>query len=102
MNFCFYTGRVGKPPKYARSESGVEYVSFSIEETSQEAYRGNYAILHFSCFSKKVLDYLKRVEFKQGNIVVVVARTDYFPEEVKGKTIYRMGLNATKVLVVKT
>jgi len=102
MNNGFFTGKVIKQPKFARGKNGMEYVVLFVRDMISETYRGHQPLGQFTCFTPKVVKYLKNVGVKAGDFVVVVYQIDNFMEEVKGKVLQRTGTLATKIWVVKT
>lgn len=97
-------GRIGSSFKYAKAQSGNTYAYFSLEvEPRALAKENDYRqILHVMVFNKKIIDYMKAVEAKRGNRVVVVGYCSSFSNEVNGKMIISNTINAKGVFVIKT
>ena len=103
-------GRVGQVVKFAKStKSGNEYIYFMVEVENQTnaaivGDRDNemHQTLHVMCFRRQVIKYLKDVEIKTGNIVVIFGYVGSFLSEIKGKTVLQNSVNAIEIFVVKT
>lgn len=99
-------GRVGPNVKFKKAKSGNDYVAFSLEieakSTSREHDYNHYQILNVNCFKKPVIDYLKRVDIKQGNTAIVFGFQSSTMDEVKGQRVLITRTVANEVYVVKT
>ena len=101
--------RIGQVVKFAKSSSGNEYAYFMVEVENQTnaaivGDRDNemHQTLHVMCFRRQVIKYLKDIEAKTGNIIVVFGYIGSYLSEIKGKTVLQNTINATEIYVVKT
>ena len=99
-------GRIGEIIKSGKTQSGGEYIWFPLEieaRANATSTDNNYhQKIHIMCFKKMVIDYLRRVNVKQGNTVVIFGFVSSFPSEIKGKDILVNAINANEIYVVKT
>lgn len=105
-NDCRFVGRVGGAFKVGKTQNGGEYLWFPLEiesranaNSTENNYRQN---IHIMCFKKKVIDYLRYVDVRQGSTVIVFGFVSAFPDEVKGKHVIVNAINANEIYVVKT
>ena len=99
-------GRIGERIKTGRTQNGGEYVWFPLEieaRANASSTENNFRQkIHVMCFKKPVIDYLRRVELKQGQGVVIFGFVSAFPSEIKGKSILVNAINANEIYVIKT
>ena len=103
-------GRIGKVVKFAKSpKSGSEYAYLMVEVENQTNAKNigdweheMHQALHVMCFRKPVIKYLKEIQAKTGNVVVVFGYVGSYLSEIKGKTMLQQTVNATEIYVVKT
>ena len=105
-NEVILVGRINDKVKYALSQSGNEYVYFLLNVENQnnpnEVAAQYYQNLHVTCFKRPVVKYLKTVEAKGGNIVVIFGYVGSFSNEIKGKYMIQNTIIAKEIFVVKT
>lgn len=105
-NEVILVGRIKDRLKYSMSQTGNEYVYFSLELENQnnagEVDRQYYQTLHVTCFKRPVVKYLKSVEAKGGNIVIIFGYVGSFSNEIKGKYMIQNTIIAKEIFVVKT
>lgn len=105
-NEVILVGRIKDKVKYALSQTGNEYVYFLLDVENQthasEVAAQYYQTLHVTCFKRPVTKYLKNVEAKGGNIVIVFGYVGSFTNEIKGKYLIQNTIIAKEIFVVKT
>lgn len=105
-NEVILVGRIKDKVKYALSQTGNEYVYFSLEVENQNnatEFAAQYnQVLHVTCFKRPVVKYLKTIEAKGGNIVVIFGYVGSFMNEIKGKVLLQNTIIAKEIFVVKT
>lgn len=102
--------RIGNVVKFAKStKSGNEYAYFMVEVENQNNAKkvGDWEhemhqTLHVMCFKQPVIKYLRDIQAKKGNIIVVFGYIGSYLSEIKGKTVLQQTVNATEIYVVKT
>ena len=108
-NEVIIVGKIGQVIKYDKSKSGNEYAYFLVDVENQKnavnvgGWESEmHQSLHVMCFKRQVLKYLKNVEAKTGNFVVIFGYVGSFVSEIKGKTMLQMSINATEIYIIKT
>ena len=105
-NEVILVGRIKDKVKYALSQTGNEYVYFSLDVENQnnvgEFSAQYYQVLHVTCFKRPVVKYLKNIEAKGGNIVIIFGYVGSFTNEIKGKLLIQNTIIAKEIFVVKT
>lgn len=105
-NEATLVGRVGTNVKFKKAKTGVDYISFSLEveakSTAREHDYNHYQIINVTCFRKPVIDYLKRVNIKQGNTAIIFGFFSATMDEVKGQRIAITRIVAHEVYIIKT
>ena len=105
-NEVILVGRIKDKVKYAMSQTGNEYSYIILDVENQnnasEVVAQYYQNLHVTCFKRPVVKYLKTVEAKGGNIVIVFGYVGSFTNEIKGKYLIQNTIIAKEIFVVKT
>lgn len=104
-NRFYAAGVVNGKVKYSHTVNGDEFAWFPVRienrlgATSTESnYHQDLGIM---VFNKKLIDYMKAVEMKRNDLVVVFGFLSAYKHEVKGTDVTGHGINATQVFVVK-
>ena len=99
-------GRIGGRIVERKAQNGSSYMFFPIElenKAAADSTENNYhACVHVMLFKPKVIEYMKKVQAKTGNRVVVFGFVSAFKAEHKGEEIMSNGVNATEVYIIKT
>ena len=99
-------GRVENTFKEGKTQNGDDYIWFLLNTEPKEnatSTENNYnQKINIMCFKKHVIDYLKRVKLKSGNIVIIFGFISSFKFDVKGKEIISNAVNANEIYIVKT
>ena len=105
-NECCFIGHIGSVIKEQKSQLGNPYVWFLVEiEARKNATSTNnnyHQMINIMCFKKQVIDYLKKVNAKQGNMVIIFGFISSVRTEVKGKPFTSNAVNANEIYVIKT
>lgn len=105
FNLLILIGRIGAAMKEGTAKNGSRYLYFSIEiqskQTANSIERNQYQTLHVMVFRKSVIDYLHKVNARQGNTVIVRGYVSAFPDNVNGKDVIVNAINGVECYVVK-
>ena len=93
-------GRIGTFLRYLQTQDKKEYVSLAVE-VMDNGNSSTHSTIYVRCFKPTVVTYLKKVNAKQGNRVVVNGFISSFPMEVKGKQIFGNSVTANSILIIK-
>lgn len=108
-NIVLLEGRIGEGLKYSHSVNGNEYCTFMLEidayykEMADQTERDHgFTLVRVFIYDKRQLEYVKRVDMKQGNKVSLLARLNSKSTEIGGKTIIQNNVIVRDISVIKT
>jgi hypothetical protein len=105
-NMCVFVGKMSNFYKEDVAQNGTHYLWFilDVEQKANATSTDNnyHQSINIMCFKPKVISYLKKVQLRQGNTLVIFGFVSSFRHEINGKTITTNGVNANEIYVVKT
>lgn len=107
LNIVFLQGKIGNDLQYKKTSEGAQFATFSVvvnsfaKEIKDSTERRTETYIRVMCFDKYIVDYLQRVNAKQGNKVSILARLNSHKSEYKGISFIQNDVIARDVVVVK-
>lgn len=107
LNFVMLQGKIGNDLQYRKTKDGANFATFSIvinsynKELKDKTEQRNETYIRIMAFDNRIVEYMQRVNAKQGNRVNVVARLNSHKSEYKGVAIVQNDVVARDVTVIK-
>ena len=107
LNIVFLQGKIGNDLQYKKTSEGAQFATFSVvvnsfsKDIKDSTERRTETYIRVMCFDKYIVEYLQRVNAKQGNKVSVLARLNSHKSEYKGISFIQNDVIARDVIVVK-
>ena len=107
INRVTLRGKISMKVKYSKTVDGNEFCSFNIEmnnnqqRTYDKTARDTMFYLHIMVFKKEVVEYLKRNNAKQNDVVTIEGRLNCKRVEMKGIEFYQTNIIAHDIQITK-
>lgn len=107
LNIVFLQGKIGNDLQYKKTSEGAQFATFSVvvnsfsKDIKDSTERRTETYIRVMCFDKYIVEYLQRVNAKQGNKVSILARLNSHKSEYKGISFIQNDVIARDVVVVK-
>lgn len=107
LNIVFLQGKIGNDLQYKKTSEGSQFATFSVvvnsfsKDMKDSTEKRSETYIRVMCFDKHIVEYLQRVNAKQGNKVSILARLNSHKSEYKGISFIQNDVIARDVVVVK-
>ena len=103
-NETIIVGKIGKAIKYARAQNGNSYAYVCVEceaKDGQQADDRLIPLIHVSTFKSHLVKYLKDVDAKVNDTIIVFGFISSYGKEIKGQNIISNNVVANALYIAK-
>jgi len=108
-NFVFLEGSIGDDIKWGTADNGNKYCTFTLiidaffKETKDPTERDHSkTFVRVFVYGRQQLEYLQRVDVKQGNRASIFARLSSHKTEIASKNIIQLNVVVRDITIIKT